>query len=373
MVVRMNRPAIRKAARVAKTVYSAAKKEPTLRKMMGDTQKKFLRELPTLASVTHEAIKLSKKVPVDSSTGTSLNIQKSELIETKAVKGTSESYSMYAYRRPRKLSAGAVKVQAISTVLDANVTAADNKRGYQDYMWLAAEPAINDDPTNNSFYKFTLREFFDKLPRLKYSVDGISESVLTNEESQMIHLGTLTNQMTINTPTGCVVDIYDLVPRFDIGGATRVNSFTGTGYGSPSWCVQQGNNSTEYINLSGDSMEASDSVQFNPDTSQTFNRVWKVIKKTRLMTTDGAIHRHNSVFGLNKTITYQKMAQASTSGQLFGGVCPAQMVVVTGYPNNTKYAVGMTNVSIRNDFKLDYHVIPDQGGKYFFQGKNAIS
>lgn len=367
----VSRESARQAMALGRTAVRLVKKNPSLGFLIQETARGFEQDIPVIAEVIKKGTMLSRKIPADTSTGKSLNKTRGSLIETSSVKGTTESYSMFAYRRPRKLSQGAVKVQAIQTIVDVNTGCSENKRGYKSYMYLAAEPAIDDTPSNDSFYKLTIRELFDKLPKVKYDKDGTT--IITNAQSQLIHLGALTNQMTISTPTGCVVDIYDLVPKFDIGGVTRETQFTGTGYGDPRWCVEQGNTSTNYRNLSADTMEAWDHVQFNPETSQTFNRVWKVIKKTRLLTTDGALHRHNSYFGLNKTVTYQKMAAAATTGQLFGGFCPCQMVVITGYPTSEGYSAEITNANIRMDFKMDYHVIPDEGGKYFFQGKNSIA
>ena len=68
--------------------------------------------------------------------------------------------------------------------------------------------------------------------------------------------------------------------------------------------------------------------------------------------TSNSIHRHRHVFNINKSITYDEMAQASVDGGT-APWCPTQMVVVRGYPTSTSLAAPCS-IEIQQETKLSY-------------------
>ena len=74
--------------------------------------------------------------------------------------------------------------------------------------------------------------------------------------------------------------------------------------------------------------------------------------------TANSVHKHNLMVGINKSIPYQKMAQVSTGGGKFGGMCPTIMVVSRGLPTAsltaTTSAVNIsTNLELRTSSNLN--------------------
>jgi hypothetical protein len=62
--------------------------------------------------------------------------------------------------------------------------------------------------------------------------------------------------------------------------------------------------------------------------------------------------------GLNKSIPYQKMAQVSSDGGSFGGMCPTILIVTKGLPSSTELATSSklnlsSNLELRTSSNLN--------------------
>jgi hypothetical protein len=92
-----------------------------------------------------------------------------------------------------------------------------------------------------------------------------------------------------------------------------------------------------------------------------FKRSWDIVKKTVVRMTDSSIHRHRTVFGINKTVSYQEMASISTDGGMAPWM-PSQLISVRGYASTDSLAQAVS-VTLEQESNLSYKAYPGDTSK----------
>lgn len=348
----------------AKTAYKKAMKSPLVKKGLHTVTTKLKQELaskinsanPTIGGLAAIAIEASKKFKTPAGVdGRNLNIVDAELVETTAAKSTTDSASLYFYRPHRKSHPAESLDYTYKRNRSFQETIGANVQGVGDVNGMVLEPPLNDPNDNTSYSNISVRKIFTDALQARYR-ESDGTAVHQPEQNLSVHLGTYTQTLQIVAPAqGAIVDIYDLRPKFGIGPSTYIDETSLTGFMSPRYCMSTG--LTEVIEP--DDTYTLAVLGARPVDSLMFKRTWEVIKKTTVRMTDSSIHRHRSVFGINKTISYQEMAQASTSGGM-APWCPTQMVIVRGFASTTEQAKGVT-VAFQQETSLNYRAYP--GGK----------
>lgn len=259
-------------------------------------------------------------------------------IDTKSSGGTTYSNCFWAFR-PKTTLKSPRQQYRFKTSVQMAVTSAANAQNVMDVSVLHARPVQNNPNTDDKYTNLHIQAAFDKVLRAqtKYKNDSGVETELTIPESNMtVHLESVTAEMLItNGANASEITIYDLVPQFDLGPTVYSREDYSVGYMSPFWCWYQGLIS-ESVELKHDLGALN--IGAKPSDSVTFSRSWTQIKKTKVTMTPNSVHKHNLMVGINKTIPYQKMAQASSDGASFAGMCPTIMLVSRGVPTATLLA-----------------------------------
>lgn len=341
---RFRRAATRVAKKTGSTLLGAA--TTTLKKEL--ESQTGGKDIDALLKVTQ---KFAEKIKTPTGTlGRNLNLVKMQLLDQPAVGGTTESTSMFSYRPKR----------SVKTTDTLNYKAVRNKKvdfingdGFQavgDRNLALLEPPLNDVLSSDTSYtNFSIRNEFDKMLLARIAAPGIAAGN-TLKQTLVANYHSLASVMILKAPAeGAIVEIYDLQPKFGIGPGTYQNEVYSLDHLSPYWCWKEGLDDAvfETQNLYDEITVGSD-----PLMSPTFRRTWNIIKKTTVRMTSNSIHRHRFVFNINKSVTYDEMAQASTSGGTVPWL-PSQMVVTRGYPTSTSLAAPVT-VSIQQESTLSY-------------------
>ncbi len=287
--------------------------------------------------------------------GRNLNLVKMQLLDQPAVGGTTESESLFSYRPKRTMkTSDTIQYTAIrNKKIDFTNNAGKQIAGDRNLALL--EPPTNDVlQSSDSYTNFSIRNEFDRM-LLARTVDSSASAIDSPKQSLVANFHTLSSVMILRAPTqGAIVEIYDLQPKFSIGPGTYESESYATDHLSPAWCWIAG---TQLPDDGQSSIETMDNYQHtvvgaDPLISPTFRRTWNIIKKTTVRMTSNSIHRHRSVFNINKSVTYDEMAQASTQGGTSPWL-PTQMVVTRGYPTSTLAAEQVT-VNIQQESTLTY-------------------
>ncbi len=284
--------------------------------------------------------------------GRNLNLVKMQLLDQPAVGGTTESESMFSYRPKRTLkTSDTIQYTAVRNK-KLDITNGDGFQIIKDRNLALLEPPSGDTLQNdNSYTNFSIRNEFDRM--LLARVTGPSVTQDTLKQSLTANFHSLSSIMIIRAPSqGAIVEIYDLQPKFAIGPATYQSEGYATDHLSPNWCWLAGINAPNQSSIETMDEMSQNTVGADPLQSPTFRRTWNIIKRTTVRMTSNAIHRHRSVFNINKSVTYDEMAQASTSGGTVPWL-PTQMVVVRGYPTSSSLAEAVT-VNVQQESTLRY-------------------
>ena len=279
-------------------------------------------------------------------------------IDTKAVGGTSYSSCYYMYRPKATLKSPRQNYRfktTVQTVFESN----ENAQYIADVPVLHARPVKNNPDSDSKYTGLTISEAFDSCLRAQTrykDASGTQTSLIIPESNTTIHLESVTAEMLLtNGDNASEVTIYDCIPQYDLGPTTYSTEAYAEGYMSPGWCWIQG--------LVSESIELRDSLSAGnlgsrPSDSVTFSRAWTIIKRTKITMTPNSIHKHNLMVGLNKSIPYQKMAQVSSDGGSFGGMCPTILITSRGVPTSElaapKSKVNLTcNMELRTSSNLN--------------------
>lgn len=356
----------RSAAKGAAKTFSTFRKSKTGRKLetvvtsaMKKELEKKIKENPTVGGLAMLAINASRKFksPIGAE-GRSLNVLDTQLVDTTSAKSTTESASLYFYR-PHRSSHPA---ETLDYVAKKNrVTqfgSSNNAIALCDVNGLVLEPIAGDATTGTERWtNISMRGCFDEALLNKNVASGTDQQ----KEALQLHVQTYSSTLQIKAESsGAIVDIYDLKPKFQLGPTTYVSSEGdkyATGYMSPHWCYATGMSETiEPMDAVG-----ATTLGYKLTDSVLFKRSWDIIKRTTVRMTDSSIHRHRFVFGINKTVAYQEMAQASTAGGT-APWCPCQLVVVRGYTDGTNLAAA-TNIDLELETSLTYKAYPGDTSK----------
>jgi hypothetical protein len=272
--------------------------------------------------------------------------------------GITTSCSLYQYRPARKTPLGVRYTQLERSAYTANVSA--NFQGVYDFNICDAEPVNGNPGSASNWSHCTVRKAFDDFILASNQAPGSTS--LVNIEQMSCHFTTLTSEFTVRNTnsTPAQVDIYELVPKHALGPTNYDDQVIATGYMSPTWAFKAG--------LASDTPMLNDPLSYQtygakPYDSLNFSRTWKEVKRVRINLTGGASHIHKSVYKINKTVSYQEMAQFSTSGGKFAGWNPVYLVVVKGLPSATATLGDACQVEFSNLIRLDYIGSMSQGTK----------
>lgn len=295
-----------------------------------------------------------------------LNAQPSEsrdiVVKGEAVGAVTNSCAQYVYRAPRKRVADAVQYTMKRMITGNRGTSGGSAQNVYDINILDAEPVTLNPGNNNDYSHLTIRHAFDKYLRGEF---GSNYSADVHQAS--IHVKSLSSDLVLTNKetTTVFVDIYELVPQHCLGPTEYVSAEKASGYMSPTWTYEQG------LDIdtagSGDVISLEDPLLYtdpasNPFNSTVFSRTWKVVKHVRANITGNGTHRHKSAYAINKTVSYQEMAQFSTQGGKFAYWNPTYMIVQRGVPTGSN-TVGTSSVDYSCNMQLNYEATPDRQAK----------
>ena len=334
-----------------------------------ETAAKDWLEGKTVPEILSEAQKLAERLPQPKGF-TGINLQRpanrNVVVEGAANAAITNSASMFCYRKPRKSSGTDIVKYCMKTLATHDITSNENAQHVFDINILDAEPVYDNPDSNEKYSNLTIRHAFDKhlKSQFKGNTDaGNDQDVVAAIEQSSLHFKSLTMDLVITNreSSALFVDIYELVPQHTLG-PTNYNSSTevATGYMSPRWTFEQGLSTTDVIEMQ-DPL-GSTSVAANPYNSTVFSRTWKEVKHVRVNMTGNSVHRHKSAYSINKTVSYQEMAQFSTSGGKFPGWNPTFLVIAKGAPVAGKSA-GATALSYTANMQLNYEGNPTRQSK----------
>ena len=281
--------------------------------------------------------------------GRNLNLFKMQLLDQPATGGTTESTSMFSYRPKRAVqTSDTIRYKAIRNK-KLDVTNTDGFQSTGDRNLALLEPPLNDTLASDSSYtNFSIRNEFDKMLLARVTADGVEQNTL--KQTLVANFQSLSSVMILKAPAqGAIVEIYDVQPKFGLGPGTWQSESYALDHLSPVWCWINGLSSATIDTMDNFSEFT---VGSDPLDSPTFRRTWNIIKKTTVRMTSNAIHRHRFVFNINKSVTYDEMAQASTSGGTAPWL-PSQLLVVRGYPTSDSLAQPVT-VNVQQESTLSY-------------------
>ncbi len=295
-----------------------------------------------------EAEKLKSPIGAE---GKNLNKDKMQLISSTAIGETTESACIFSYR-PKKTrkTEDTIYYESVRNKKYECVTT-DGVQVPFDRNLALLEPPSGDTLTFSSSYtNFSIRNEFDRALRARLQNTVAQPDQL--KENLVLNFHQLHSTMILRAPSeGAIVDIYDLQPKFGIGPGTYSDEKFASDHISPYWCFYNG------LIAGTGTIDTMDSYGYSvvgaePSSSPTFRRTYNVLKQTTVRMSSNSIHRHRHVFGINKSVTWDEMAQASSSG----GTCPwlpTQMIVVRGYPTASS-AAEPVRVECQQESKLKY-------------------
>jgi hypothetical protein len=292
-----------------------------------------------------------KMKPPRAKSGRNLNKTKRQLMDQPAVSGTTESNCMFSYRPKRsKKTTDTMYYHSIRNKKYTLSSYEGFQQGSDRNLMLLVPPKNDNMSSDSSYCNISVKNEFDRMLKARFTdkdgaaVEGLKDTLIAD-----FHM--LSSVMIIKAPaTGAIVDIYDVQPRFGIGPGTYTSEILTTGHLSPLQTWYKGLTSAVTIDTEDD--YNNNKVGSEPLESPTFRRTYNIIKKTTVRMTSNSIHRHRHVFNINKSITYDEMAQASADGGT-APWCPTQMVVVRGYPTSTALSAACS-IDIQQETKLSY-------------------
>lgn len=340
--------ALRKASRKYRDELKATVTQTIKKEVEKKAAELDVNGLVGLAQKTAEML----KTPVGTS-GRNFNMMKLQLLDQPAVGGTTESTSLFSYRPKRAAkTTDTIRYEAIRNK-KATFTNNDGKQALGDRNLAVLVPPLGDDmDSNESWTNFSIQNEFDRMLRARTVNDNIAIDAL--KQTLVANYHSLSSVMIIKAPSeGAIVEIYDLQPKFGIGGSDSTSAGAGekysVGHMSPTWCWVNG-----YDNAIIETNDDYDEfiVNSEPLESPTFRRTWNIIKKTTVRMTSNSIHRHRFVFNINKSVTYDEMSQSSVEGGTAPWL-PCQLIVSRGYPTASSLAAPVS-VEVQQESKLTY-------------------
>lgn len=317
--------------------------------------------IETLTSMSEKIAKSRKRV--EGATGLSLIPTDTRQVSISATASNdfTTSANMYMYRPPRKRVEDAVKYVMKRLVTNTS-TGAVNANTVYDINILDGKPVKSNPNSNSDYTPMSVKRAFDNyLEGRTYKADS-GGGFLARVEQSSIHVKSLSIDLTIANlySTGVLVDVYELVPQFDLGPTTYESENYAVGYMSPYWTCTEGL-STSNVQQTKDALNVLD-LAFVPNNSTYFQRCWKKVKHLRLNMQANGVHRHKSIYQINKTVTYQEMAQMSDDGGKLAGWNPTFLIVQRGIPTAGEQA-SASSIRYTCNIQLNYEATPDRQSK----------
>lgn len=350
----------------AKTVMDAVKKLPQVEAYRETLAKE---PIETIAKICYAAARGRKRV--EGATGLSLvpTSARTVAIEGQALNDVTTSTNMYMYRPPRKRVDDAVKYCMKRTV-SQDVTGLANAQTVIDVNVLDAKPVENNPGTSADYTPISIEKAFNNYleGRLRVFNTDPSEYAIANAQQGNIHVKSLSAELTIANlyGTGCMLDIYELVPQHTLGPTTYVNATQASGAMSPLWTYAEGLNQTDML----EDTPSERSLGMVPSNSTYWQRTWKVVKRVKVNMTGNSVHRHKSFYEINKTVSYPELDQFSTKGGKFAGWNPTFMLVFRGTPSAGELAAA-SQIRYTCDIQLNYEATPDRQNKVIVYDGNT--
>ena len=311
----------------------------------------------TISALAKEAEKLSSqlKSPVGV-TGINLTLPSNRKVTIPGSAGDfTNSTSLYSFRPPRRKPENVINY-AMKTMTTGNTASNAGTSKIFDINILDMEPVTNNPDSNDKYSNLTIRHAFDK-----YIITQNEAPTAARVQQTSIHVKSLSVDLVFTNKTSNMVflDIYELVPQHQLGPTTYNSAEYAVGYMSPYWTFKTGL-ATDTMQLQ-DTLEAED-IQANPFNSTEFSRTWKVVKQVRVNMKGSSVHRHKAVYQINKTVSYQEMAQFSTQGGKAAGWNPTYMVVQKGAPGASQGA-DASSITYSANLQLNYEANPSRQAK----------
>ena len=324
--------------------------------------------IETIARLAAAAAKNRKRV--EGATG--LNLMpvdtRTAAIAGVAVKDYTQSASMYMYRPPRRNTPeNVVKYVMKRSATDTQIVNKDLVNCF-DINILDAKPVENNPDNSSDYSRLTVKRAFDQALSARVADPQQIENSRVAQSS--IYVKSLSIDLTITNTyaTGTLLDVYELVPQHTLGPSTYSNEGYATGYMSPLWTYQQGLDTTQVLQID-DTLQVSN-LAANPMNSTHFTRTWKIVKHLRLNMTSESVHRHKSFYEINKTVSYQEMAQFSDNGGKFAGWNPTFLVMQRGVPITDDQAAA-AGLRYSVNMQLNYEATPDRQNKVIVFDSNT--
>lgn len=311
----------------------------------------------TISALTKEAEKMSEKLksPVGV-TGINLTLPSNRKVTIPGSAGDfTNSTSLYSFRPPRRKPENVINY-AMKTMTTGNTSSSAGTQKIFDINILDMEPVTNNPDSNDKYSNLTIRHAFDK-----YIITQNEAPTAARVQQTSIHIRSLSVDLVLTNKTSNMVflDIYELVPQHQLGPTSYSSAEYAVGYMSPYWTFKTGL-ATDTMQLQ-DTLEAED-IQANPFNSTEFSRTWKVVKQVRVNMKGSSVHRHKAVYQINKTVSYQEMAQFSTQGGKAAGWNPTYMVVQKGAPGASQGA-DASSITYSANLQLNYEANPSRQAK----------
>ena len=269
-----------------------------------------------------------------------------------AVGDITTSSSMYMYRPANRRLKDVGEINyAQKTFVSATLTSSAAAQAPYDISMLDAVPVTSNPDTNDKYSNLTIKKCYDDFLIASGVSPGTAASLKLQQTS--LHFKSLTSELTLvnNNSHATFVDIYEVIPQHTIAGSTYSSATYAEGYMSPTWCFNVG--------LSTDTTQLEDALSSTalaatPKDSTTFNRTWKIVKHVRVNMGSQALHRHRSVYAINKTVSYQEYAQVSSAGGKFAGWNPTYLILVKGCPISSQPLAASASVTTTCNLQLNY-------------------
>lgn len=342
-----------------------SQKKKNFRRMAKETLESDIKDWvaeKTMSALSKEAEKLSEnlKSPVGV-TGINLTLPSNRKVTIPGSAGDfTNSTSMYAFRPPRRKPENVINY-AMKTMATGDTTSSAGVQKIFDINILDMEPVTNNPDSGDKYSNLTIRHAFDKY--IKTDFEPFTPQAKITQTS--IHVRSLSVDLVFTNKTNDMVflDIYELVPQHNLGPTAYDSAYKSeyaTGYMSPYYTFKTGLETTDTMQLQ-DIMVA-ENLQANPFNSTDFSRTWKVVKQVRVNMKGSSVHRHKAVYQINKTISYQEMAQFSTQGGKAAGWNPTYMVIQKGAPGVSQGA-DASSITYAANMQLNYETNPSRQAK----------
>jgi len=286
----------------------------------------------------------SKAVPalinhVGKHVGSSSSRHRGAVIQDGAYGGIKSSSSIYKLHNKRKS-----QLQDQQYTYLANryfrLNCAQNQQNCADANFLLGGWTGATLPVLGSYPMATLQNFMETLyqPTTTNPSGAVGAAIPTKLTFKLDLKSIRTKTQIANASTmGCIVTVYECIPKLDTTYTGGGSATYGLGDFSPFYAFSTGMQEQAF---STGFQASALTLDVKPTSSLRFNTYWKVFKETIIELPPGAVHIHNSHYEINALLNYYRCTD--TKGGL-QGITPCMMYTLRGLPVND--SVTLTNVA----------------------------